>query len=221
MFTGIIRYSGQIINTIEDQIKGLDSDRSTNNKIDIKLEIVILISKINIKKGDSISVNGICLTVVKSYEFSEYDQPAIILEFQISKETLQVTTVKYWKQHDRVNLELSMSLGDHLDGHIVTGHVDGISKLIERKKITGSYGMIFSIPKGLNTYIVQKGSIAIDGVSLTVNKVSSKNFEVNIISHTNDNTILGGIEVGDKVNIEIDIIARYAINAINKYNKIR
>jgi riboflavin synthase len=114
-----------------------------------------------------------------------------------------------------------MILGDHLDGHIVTGHVDGISKLIERKKIAGSYGMIFSIPKGLNTYIVQKGSVAIDGVSLTVNKVSSKNFEVNIISHTNDNTILGGIEVGDKVNIEIDIIARYAIKAINKYNKIR
>ena len=114
-----------------------------------------------------------------------------------------------------------MSLGDHLDGHIVTGHIDGISKLIERKKIAGSFGMIFSIPKGLNIYIIRKGSIAIDGVSLTVNKVSSKNFEVNIISHTNKNTIIGGIEVGDKVNIEIDIIARYAINAINKYTKIR
>ena len=221
MFTGIIRYSGQIINAIEDQIKRLDFDRSINNKIDIKLEIVVLISKINIKKGDSISVNGICLTVVKSYKSSEYDQPAIILEFQISKETLQVTTAKYWKQHDRVNIELSMSLGDKLDGHIVTGHVDGISKLIERKNIAGSYGMTFSIPKGLNTYIVQKGSVAIDGISLTVNKVSSKNFAVNIISYTNDNTILGGIEVGDKVNVEIDIISRYAINAINKYNKTR
>ena len=221
MFTGIIRYSGQIMNTIEDQIKGLNFDSSTNNTTDIKLEILVLISKINIKKGDSISVNGICLTVVKSYKSSEYDQPGIILEFQISKETLQVTTAKYWKRHYRVNIELSMSLGDHLDGHIVTGHVDGISKLIERKKIVGSYGMTFSIPKGLNTYIVQKGSVAIDGISLTVNKVSSKNFAVNIISHTNDNTVLGGIEVGDKVNIEIDIIARYAINAINKYNKTR
>ena len=221
MFTGIIRYSGQIINAIEDQIKRLDFDRSINNKIDIKLEIVALISKINIKKGDSISVNGICLTVVKSYKSSEYDQTAIILEFQISKETLQVTTAKYWKQHDRVNIELSMSLGDKLDGHIVTGHVDGISKLIERKNIAGSYGMTFSIPKVLNTFIVQKGSVAIDGISLTVNKVSSKNFAVNIISYTNDNTILGGIEVGDKVNVEIDIISRYAINAINKYNKTR
>ena len=143
------------------------------------------------------------------------------MEFHISRETLHVTAAKYWKQHDRVNMELSMSLGDHLDGHIVTGHIDGISKLIERKKIAGSYGLIFSIPKGLNTYIIKKGSIAINGVSLTVNKVSSKNFEVNIISHTNNNTILGGIEVGDKVNIEIDIIARYAINAINKYAKIR
>ena len=81
--------------------------------------------------------------------------------------------------------------------------------------------MIFSIPKGLQTYIISKGSIAIDGVSLTVNKVSSKNFEVNILSHTNEKTILGGIEVGDQVNIEIDIIARYAINAINKYTKIK
>ena len=134
MFTGIIRYSGQIRNTIEDQIKAFDSDRSINNKTDIKLEIIIQISKINVKKGDSISVNGICLTVVKSPEFSEHDQPAIILECQLSKETLQVTTAKYWKQHDRVNIELSMSLGDKLDGHIVTGHVDGISKLIERKQ---------------------------------------------------------------------------------------
>jgi len=221
MFTGLIRYSGQIVNAIEDQIKGLDSDRTTNDKTDIKLEILIQINKSNVKKGDSISVNGICLTVVKSYEFSEHDKPAIILEFQISRETLHVTTAKYWKRHDRVNMEFSMNLGDHLDGHIVTGHIDGVSKLIERNKIAGSYGMIFSIPKDLNTYIIRKGSIAIDGVSLTVNKVSSKNFEVNILSHTNEKTILGGIEVGDQVNIEIDIIARYAINAINKYTKIK
>ena len=101
-----------------------------------------------------------------------------------------------------------------MGGHIVTGHIDGIAKLLKKTDIDGSTKMIFDIPLGLKKFIAKKGSITIDGVSLTVNEVSSETFEVNLISYTNVHTTLGSIKIGNEVNIEVDIIARYTVNAL-------
>ena len=198
MFTGII----SDVAFIKSLKKG---------KGDLGLTIQTKLPLDNVSIGDSVSCSGICLTVV--------NKSSAQIEVEISKETLSVSTSKYWDISSKLNLELSSVLGSSMGGHIVTGHVDGIAILLERKNIAGSIKMTFSIPTGLKKYIAKKGSIAVDGISLTVNEVYSASFEVNIISHTSDSTTLSSIEMGNKVNIEIDIIARYAINAIQNYVK--
>lgn len=146
--------------------------------------------------GDSISVQGCCLTVVRKAKGR--------LWFDVSRETLRVTTGL-----DRigpVNLEKSLKLGGEIGGHLVTGHVDGVGRLL--KKRGSEY--LFETPKKLSRYIARKGSVCIDGVSLTVNKVKGRAFEVNLIPHTLKVTTLKRLLPGDRVNLEIDLLARYA-----------
>ena len=125
------------------------------------------------------------------------------------RETLSKTTIKQWTDNTQINLERSLKFGDEMGGHIVSGHIDGIG-LLENKKIDGeSIVLRFEVPESLKHLIAKKGSIAIDGVSLTVNNISGTLFSVNIIQYTCNNTTLGSLMVGDPVNIEIDTLARY------------
>ena len=202
MFSGIISELGKIKDIVVDDLK----------KKDLVVIVSTKLSPSLVKIGDSISCNGICLTLTKIEE-------GALFNFDISKETLSITTSKKWQIGDLLNIELSTKMGDVLGGHLVTGHVDGLSELLNISKSLGSCKMVFSMPKDLSDYIIKKGSIAIDGISLTVNKVSSNSFEVNIIAHTLSETTLGKIRIGDKVNIEVDIISRYAVSAVKKYVK--
>ena len=150
----------------------------------------------DVRVGDSICVQGCCLTVVKKAKGR--------LWFDVSKETLRVTTGL--DRPGSVNLEKSLALGDKMGGHFVTGHVDGVGLVSKR-----AGGLLkVKAPRALARYIARKGSICIDGVSLTVNRVAGSTLEVNLIPHTLKVTTLGRLAKGDKVNLEVDIIARYA-----------
>ena len=151
--------------------------------------------------GDSIAVDGVCLTVV--------DKSSSCLWFDVSRETLLRTLIGSKTQMDQVNLELALLPSSRIGGHFVTGHVDGIACLKKREQVGLSYRLIFKAPSGLSRFIAEKGSVCIDGVSLTVNSVAGDAFEVNIVPHTNDVTTMHDYAVGRKVHLEVDIIARY------------
>jgi len=151
--------------------------------------------------GDSIAVDGVCLTVVANHDY--------LLRFDISNETLAVTQLADLRVGDRVNVDLALTFADRLGGHLVSGHVDGIARLIGKFQAGGSERMVFSAPAELHRFIAAKGSICLDGVSLTVNRVDSSGFEVNIVPHTLQMTTLGARQVGDPVHLEVDMIARY------------
>jgi len=151
--------------------------------------------------GDSISVNGVCLTAVRLLD-SGFDT-------DVSVETLDVTTLKQLAVGDAVNLEPALRVGDALGGHLVSGHVDGIGKVIARGDDARSIRMTFEVPDELSRYIAKKGSICVDGVSLTINEVSGNTFGLNIIPHTAEATTMGAYKVGTAVNIEVDLLARY------------
>ncbi|AHJ62839.1 riboflavin synthase [Granulibacter bethesdensis] len=152
--------------------------------------------------GASIACSGCCLTVV---EFA--GDTAFVAE--VSAETLSKTTLGSWQQNSVINLERALKVGDELGGHIVSGHVDGVAELISILPEHGSTRMRFRAPSHLACYIAQKGSIAVDGVSLTVNEVENEVFGVNIIPHTCAVTTIGTLVAGSLVNIEIDMLARY------------
>lgn len=151
--------------------------------------------------GDSIAHAGVCLTVVE-----RADQ---LLAYDVSTETLARTTLGQWQVGQRVNLEPSLCLGDALGGHLVSGHVDGIGHLLERESDARAIRMQFRMPIALARFVAEKGSIAVDGVSLTVNAVTRDTFSVAIIPHTAEVTTIGALSIGDAVNLEIDLIARY------------
>jgi riboflavin synthase len=151
--------------------------------------------------GDSISVSGCCLTVTRLTGDS--------FAADASLETLQVTTLGRWQMGQRVNLEKALRAGDPLGGHYVTGHVDGIATVVGTAADARSLRMEFEVPAPLARYIARKGSVCIDGVSLTVNDVAKNRFGVNLIPHTLEVTTLGGCPAGTQVNVEVDIIARY------------
>ncbi len=151
--------------------------------------------------GDSISVNGVCLTAVELHNDG--------FSTDVSVETLDVTTLKQLAESDAVNLEPALCVGDPLGGHLVSGHVDGIGTLTSRTDDARSVRMVFEVPAGLARYIAKKGSVCIDGVSLTINEVSGNTFGLNIIPHTAEVTTLGDYEPGRAVNIEVDLLARY------------
>ena len=151
--------------------------------------------------GDSIAVNGVCLTAV------EFRDNGFVAD--LSAETLTATTAKSWAVGRAVNLERALTPSKPLGGHLVLGHVDGVGRLLKKFEEARSWRMSFEVPKELARYIARKGSICIDGVSLTVNEVSATTFGVNIVPHTLTHTTLGQLKEGDAVNLEVDQIARY------------
>ena len=194
MFTGIISHIGIV--------KEITKPHDTRFKVEAK-EFGI------VSMGASICHSGICLTVVDS------GKDWFVVE--ASEETLSCTTMKNWKIGDKINLEKSLKVGDELGGHFVTGHVDAVTKILYIEKSKGSHIFTFETPINLIKFIAEKGSVTINGVSLTVNKIKENKFEVNIIPHTFAVTNLGILSSGDEINIEIDILARYTANMI-KYS---
>ena len=151
--------------------------------------------------GDSIAVPGTCLTATR-FESSAF-------EADVSRETLSLTTLGDWQPGTSVNLEKAITAGQAMGGHYVTGHVDGVGKVVARQDDARSVRIEFEVPRELARYIARKGSVCIDGVSLTVNGADGVRFDVNLVPHTLEVTILGGYRPGSRVNLEVDIIARY------------
>jgi riboflavin synthase len=189
MFTGIIVATGRVSSLTQ---KGGD------------LEMAIDAAALDFSRvaiGDSVSVQGVCLTVTRIEDTRFYAD--------VSRETMAKTTLGTLRAGSRVNLEPSLRAGDALGGHWVSGHVDTVGKLRELVQDARSWRLEFELPISLMRFVASKGSICINGVSLTVNKVQGRRFDVNIIPHTHQVTTLGELAVEDGVNIEIDVVARY------------
>jgi riboflavin synthase len=159
------------------------------------------VSLADIELGGSIAVSGVCLTATR------FDASSFAAD--VSRETLSLTTLGQWVVGSRVNLEKALRAGQALGGHYVTGHVDGVGQLVSRHDDARSERMEFRVPPGLARYVARKGSICIDGVSLTVNGAKGDCFDVNLVPHTLEVTTLGNLQAGSCVNLEVDIIARY------------
>ena len=195
MFSGIIEQVGEVIN-IEDR-----GDR--------RLAIKTKFAKKDIKIGSSVCCNGVCLTVhtIKKYKSN------LVLSFDVSKETLKCTNFNNLYSGSLINLEKSLKVGDEISGHFVFGHVDTVSKLKSIKKSGKSYILEFALPKNIRKLVTKKGSISINGISLTVNKTTKDSFFVNIVDYTWNHTNLRKIKLNDIVNIEVDMLARYVTNS--------
>jgi riboflavin synthase len=187
MFTGIITDIGSV--------------RAVRQEGDTRFEITTAYDLAGVAMGASISCNGCCLTVIEKGP----DWFAI----QASAETLSKTTLGQWRPGTRVNLERALKIGDELGGHIVSGHVDGLGEIISITPEGDSQRYKFRVPPELARFIAPKGSVAIDGTSLTVNEVEGDTFGVNIIPHTQAVTTWGAASAGQRVHIEIDMLARY------------
>jgi riboflavin synthase len=155
----------------------------------------------DVNVGDSICVSGCCLTVIAKREHA--------FDADVSKETLSLTTLGSLKPGSPVNLEKSLTLGTPLGGHLVSGHVDGLGLVKSRRVEARSVRFDIQVPAAIKYYIAHKGSVCVDGVSLTVNSIEDDSFDVNIIPHTLAHTTFGGYQPGTKVNIEVDVVARY------------
>ena len=189
MFTGIVQGIGTVI---ASDLRGRD--------LRLSVDATSLAPRaVNI--GDSVAVDGVCLTVVNNREYC--------LRFDVSAETLSVSTLGRMVVGSKVNLELALTVLDRFGGHFVTGHVDGTAKLDARAAEGDSEKLVFSVPAELSRYISKKGSICVDGVSLTVNAVTADGFTVNLVPHTLRATNLGEIREGQSVNLEVDMVARY------------
>ena len=188
MFTGIIENIGKI--TLIEEV---------NHNYVIKIEIANL--SMNISNGDSIAINGACLTVtnVKDNIFS----------FDLSPETMKLTSFKYLIKHDLVNIEFPLTLNKFISGHITTGHIDTVGVIEKLLKNTDSWFIQIKIDKIYLKYIVHKGSICIDGISLTINQIQGNIIDLMVIPHTYQNTIIKNYSLGDSVNIEVDYIAKH------------
>jgi riboflavin synthase len=195
MFTGIITHQGTIKNI------------SFNDNKDILLIIEIEKKSITrkLKIGCSIACNGICLTLIAQ----KIVEKNIQLSFQASQETASKTTINHWKINQKINIEFAMKLNDEFGGHMVLGHVDDTTKIINISAIKESWRFDFATPCELKKFISPKGSITINGTSLTINNIEKDFFSVNIISHTMKNTTFQFAKINDLVNLEVDTIARY------------
>lgn len=189
MFTGIIQAVGEI-RSLEPRGGDVRLTVGTG-KLDM-LGVVL---------GDSIAVNGVCLTAVV------LDGPSFAAD--VSRETLSLSTLGGLKTGSRVNLEKALTLSTLLGGHLVSGHVDGMGEVLERRQDARSWRFRIQAPAELARYIAHKGSICIDGTSLTVNQVDGRVFEINIVPHTIEETIIGSYQAGSRVNLEVDLVARY------------
>jgi riboflavin synthase len=194
MFTGIISDLGDIVD-VEEQAEDLR-----------RVTIACSYDPESIDIGASIACSGICLTVVARGRTGNRSSFAV----DAAAETLRMTTAADWRRGTRLNLERSLRMGDELGGHLVSGHVDGIAELISRDDFVDMAGLWFREPSELARFIAPKGSVALDGVSLTVNEVKRDTFSVLIIPHTLKVTTFGALEVGARLNIEVDQMARYA-----------
>src|SRR6516164_5519486 len=194
MFTGIITDLGHVRRVLRGEL------------LDLTIATAFDLSAIPL--GASIACSGACLTVVAV-------EPGAFT-VQASVETLTRTTLGAWEEGTPVNLEKSLRLGDELGGHLVLGHVDGMAQLVERRPEAESVRFVFEAPEELAPLIAPKGSVALDGVSLTVNEVAQNRFGVNIIPHTLACTNFGSMRVGQRVNMEIDLIARYVARLLRQ-----
>jgi len=159
--------------------------------------------------GESVAVSGACLTVVAV--------KGQVFQVEVSPETLARTTLALKKAGDRVNLERALRLGDRLGGHLVTGHVDGLGVLTERREGPEHLKLAFELPEALAPLVIEKGSIAVEGVSLTVNQVRGRAFTVNVVPYTAKKTTLADLKVGDRVNLETDIIGKYVVRLLGPH----
>jgi len=189
MFTGIIESVGQVVAV--EPVEG-----------DVRLHIDTAGLPMDaVQLGDSIATNGVCLTVI--------EKTATGYRADVSVESLDLTTIREWQAGTTVNLERALTPESRLGGHIVSGHVDGIGEVVSRHPDARSERFLMRVPASMAKYIAHKGSITIDGTSLTVNSVNGCEFDVNIVPHTIANTVMGRYEPGTKVNLEVDVIARY------------
>ena len=189
MFSGIVKGVGRILER---------EDAGGDQRLTIGVKSVALPE---LHPGDSIAVNGVCLTVTVC------DSECFTSD--VSVETLSATTLGDLTVGGPVNLENALRLGDSLDGHLMTGHVDGVGQVESVEEVARSIMLRIQVDEVLVPYIAQKGSVAVDGVSLTVNAVKNATFQVNIIPHTGEMTVIAGYKPGTAVNIEVDIVARY------------
>ena len=188
MFTGIILGQGKVVGkrpSGSGMIFSLESGFDLNDP----------------EEGESIAVNGVCLTA-RNISLRKFT-------VDVSPESLARTNLGKLSVGSKVNLERALRLSDRLGGHMVSGHVDAVSKVLERKPLGDFFRFTFEVPAGLTRYIIEKGSIAIDGTSLTVNSCNDKTFSIVVIPHTLEVTLLGSLQQGDTVNIEVDLIGKY------------
>ncbi len=189
MFTGIIQSVGAI-----EQLQPIGGDlriRLHSGALDMH----------DVALGDSIACNGICLTVV------EFGQQYFVAD--VSSETIRYSTIKHWQQGQQVNLEKALLITTRLGGHMVSGHVDGVAKITERRQDARALYFELTAPPELCKYIAHKGSITLDGISLTVNKIVGQTLSLTLVPHTAANTNIGSWQTGVMLNIEVDVIARY------------
>ena len=194
MFTGIITDVGRVL--------AIEPDGDPRYRIETRYDTT------SIALGASISHSGVCLTVIAT-------GPGWF-DVQVSAETLGLTTIKHWRVGTRINLETALKLGDELGGHIVSGHVDGLGRIVERRPEHDSVRFTIEVPPALERLVARKGSVAIDGVSLTVNEIEGTRFGINVIPHTQQWTTFGEAAVGQEVNLEIDMLARYVARLLGK-----
>jgi len=190
MFTGIVTDQGAVL--------------ETDQKGDLRARIATSYDLDTIDLGASIACNGVCLTVVALGQ-----TPQNWFEVEISAETTAKTNLGTWQSGTRINLERALRVGDELGGHIVSGHVDGLAEIIAMRPEGDSTRVTLAAPPELARFIAPKGSVALNGTSLTVNEVDANQFGINLIPHTKQVTIWGDAKPGDRVNLEIDTLARY------------
>ena len=191
MFSGIIENKGFVLKFEKQKDFRLVLDTNLKYK--------------DIKKGSSVCCNGICLTVISKKKKKKYTQ----LSFDVSQETINCSNFNLIKKGDEINIEKSLRVGDEISGHFVFGHVDDTSKLISVKKVGDSHEIKLEISKTIKKFIAKKGSISLNGISLTVNQVKNNFIVLNIIPFTWFNTNLKGLKIGDRINLEVDMLARY------------
>lgn len=202
MFTGIIEEMGKVKEVTQNSAQAFEFDIEANQVME------------DIKLGDSISVDGVCLTVTKFNKSS--------FQVDVMPETVKATSIKKFKKDSEVNLERAMLASTRLGGHFVTGHVDGVGEIIDKKRAENAIYYTLEIPSDLNKYLINKGSVTIDGISLTVFGINKQKLTISLIPHTVEHTVLGKKVVGDLVNLECDLLAKHvekqlAIREDNEY----
>jgi riboflavin synthase len=198
MFTGIIEDKGRVLRV---EYQGQKK----------RLTLGLPMNLTEVQLGDSININGVCLTIV--------EKKGQTIELDLSPETLQKTVLVGLKEGDQVNLERPLRVTDRLGGHIVTGHIDGIGIIVEKRKEIDFLNLKIRVPKSISRYVVKKGSIAIDGISLTVNEYQGEEIQLTFIPYTLEKTTLMDKKVGDQVNVETDVLGKYVEKLLDREDK--